>query len=152
MWPSVAQARLKNWSTWTNHPEKYFEMLRAYLSIKSPRFFRFHVGGDIPNQSYFNDMKKTARMFPDIKFLAFTKNYSLYFKSIPSNLSIVFSIWPDYPMTNKVKRSKLPKAFMQDGTESRISEKAIECPGSCYNCMQCFNLKDLKRDVYFHKH
>jgi hypothetical protein len=152
IYPSVKQARLKNWDCWNNTPVKYWEMLNAYLANKSPRFFRFHVGGDIPSQSYFDSMKNTAIIYPDIKFLAFTKNYSLSFRNIPSNLSMVLSVWPGLPMPEKVKRSRLPKAFMQDGTETRVSPNAIECPGSCENCMMCFSLAEINRDVYFNKH
>ena len=68
-------------------------------------------------------------------------------KNLPNNLTIVISVWPGLRIPN----SKLPKAFMQDGTENRINN-AIECPGNCENCGMCWNLSKLGKNVVFNKH
>ena len=39
--------------------------------------FRFHVGGDIIDNIYFDYMVAIARDFPETKFLAFTKKYEI---------------------------------------------------------------------------
>ena len=63
------------------------------------RYFRWHVSGDILNQSYFEMMIYIARVCKYTQFLAFTKKYELvntYLSGggvIPENLKIVFSVW-----------------------------------------------------------
>ena len=126
----------------------YFSDISAYIYDKKPRFFRWHVAGDILNQSYLNNMYALARTYPRTKFLAFTKMFKLKYKKRPKNLTIVFSIYPSM----NLPRKKWPRAWMQDGSEKRIPYNAIECGGDCEFCGKCWDLAKLKRDVYFHKH
>jgi hypothetical protein len=89
-------------------------------------------------------------MFPKTKFLAFTKQYNLFTGlQVPHNLKVVFSAWPGLDVHNPDSR---PIAWMQDGTEDRIPETALHCPGSCENCMMCWSLDEINRDVWFTKH
>ena len=66
-----------------------------------------------------------------------------------ANLGAIFSAWPrmkiDNPHDHRI-------AWMQDGTEDRVPEDAVECPGNCETCGICFRLRKLHRDVVFHKH
>ena len=117
--------------------------------------FRFHVGGDIIDNMYFDYMVAIARDFPATKFLAFTKKYEIvndYISNgdtIPDNMSIVFSSWIGLEMINP---HSFPVAWYQDGTETRIPESAIECFGTCDSCGICWNLKYLGVDVLFYDH
>jgi hypothetical protein len=121
------------------------------LSIKTPPHFRWHVSGDIQDQDYLERMKKTARQYTKIKFLAFTKRLDLTFRYLPNNLSIIASMWPGWGHPKSVK---LPKAWMQDGFENRIPKKSWECKGSCDECHVCWNLgkKSSYNDVILIKH
>ena len=74
--------------------------------------------------------------------------YNLNFADLPDNLTIVLSAWLDMSYINPFG---LPIAFMQDGTETRISD-ALECPGNCETCGICWALKSIKKNVVFHKH
>ena len=49
-------------------------------------------------------------------------------------------------------RKCCPEGTMQDGTETRVPEDAIRCPGNCETCGLCYELPRLGRDVVFHKH
>lgn len=149
MYPNVRTAWEGNYDAWKTDSDGYFDQIRQYLAKHSPRFFRFHVAGDIPDQGYLDSMVTLARKFPNTKILAFTKNHTLDFKRLPQNLSIVFSCWPIWPLP---KSKSIPRAFMQDGSETRIPATAIECHGNCESCGMCWNLKSIKRDVYFIKH
>ena len=131
---------------------KYMINIVEYLDKHYPTFFRWHVSGDIINQEYYDYIEHIAAVFPSIKFLVFTKEYQIDFKidSKPANLSVVFSAWPTMP-DNEI-RYDLPISWMQDGTEARIPDNALVCPGNCETCGMCFSLSSIGRDVYFLKH
>ena len=142
-----------NFETAKNDPAAYFKMIETYLGKKRKKpleFFRWHVSGDILSQDYLNNMIRIAKRFPQIKFLAFTKMFSLTYRGLPSNLQIVFSIFPGMPLPKRKKGIRF--AWMQDGTENRIPQKAIFCPGFCESCGLCWNLSAISADVFFKKH
>jgi hypothetical protein len=62
---------------------------------------------------------------------------------------IVFSAWPGMTFLNPHGHRV---AWMQDGSETRVPDDAIECPGNCESCGLCFEHDRLGRDVVFHKH
>lgn len=133
----------------------YFQELESALQKYKGKFFRWHVAGDILNIFYFSHMVAIANRFPHIKFLAFTKQYKIVNEflyigySLPENLQIIFSAWPNLPMDNP---NQFPVAWMNDGTETRIPATAMRCPGQCDSCGLCWSLKNIGRDVYFDKH
>jgi len=129
-------------------PDLFFEYVYIYLKRMKSTYFRWHVAGEIPTQRYLDGVKATARNFPKIRFLCFTKKHSFDFRNIPPNLSIVFSMWPGWGNTKK----KFPRAWVQDGTETRLPETAMHCSGKCQNCKLCWHLKELNHDVWFYKH
>ena len=139
----------KNWYIFLNYPEQYFNDVRAWLQLVNPRFFRWHVIGDIQNQMYYDNMVSIANAYKDIKFLVFTKRYTLDYSVRPDTLAVVLSAWPNVAIVNTYH---LPVAYMQDGTEDRMPADVLTCPGTCMTCAACWNLPELKRDVLFHKH
>lgn len=116
---------------------------------KLPRFFRIHVAADFLNQDHVDAWAMLAREFPTVKFLAFTKMHHLDFSACPENLQIVHSMWPGMPDTAP-KNAR--RAWVQDGTETRIPADAIECAGKCDDCGMCWSLKAVGHDVWFHVH
>jgi hypothetical protein len=149
------QAWDENLLLWQTHPKDFeqqlFDKLRE-ASSDDRCFFRWHVGGDIPDGHYLVMMIVIAERFPHFKFLAFTKQYKIIADCgipFPDNLSIVLSAWPKYPLYNP---KDLPVAWMQDNTEDRIPAGSIECTGVCDDCGMCWSLKDLKKDVVMLKH
>ena len=148
--PGVKKAWDNNLNTYLENPRDYFGQIRNFLKKSNPRYFRWHTGGDFPDQRYLNSVIRIARDFPDIKFLAFTKRTDFYFHRIPNNFALIFSGWPGMELpSNVIKRFRI--AWMQDGTETRIPKNAIKCSGACENCMSCWD-KSLTQDVFFHKH
>lgn len=131
----------------------YFKEIQAFLkSKKHPiKFFRWHVAGDILDQPYLSGMNWLAKMNPDTKFLAFTKNHRLNFYGLNPNLVVILSMWPNWGDLSMVP-AHLPIAWMQDGNEKRVPEGALECMGACDKCGLCWHLPELKRDVVFYKH
>jgi hypothetical protein len=123
---------------------------RLYSEFKPCKFFRIHVGGDFFSQEYLDGWKQFARKHPETIFLAFTKAHALNYSNLPSNLKIVFSMWPGFGDTKKQR----PRAWMRDSNnlDNRIPMDAIECPGSCDTCGMCWQLDKLGKDVVFDKH
>ena len=147
-YPAVRNAWKTNSKAFRNDPATAFADLHAYISKKKPKFFRIHVAGDFLNQLHVAGYAKLAYDNPDTKFLAFTKCHDLSYSDIPDNLQIVISMWPGMPIPD----IDLPKAWVQDGTESRVPDTAIECPGICDDCGMCWQLSKLDRDVVFNSH
>lgn len=110
------------------------------------------MSGDITSADYFAGMVKVALACPDTIFLAFTKQYEIVNESnidIPANLTIIFSAWPGLEMDNP-KNFKV--AWFDDGTDNRIPDNALECPGLCESCGMCFQIDKIGLDVKFMKH
>ena len=161
-YPAVKNAWDTNYREAMEDMTKFFTDIVAKIKKTKKTFFRWHVGGDIINLEYFMGMVFVAKMFPIIKFLAFTKQYEVVneFRSgskgrhagkweLPANLQVVFSAWPSLEMRNPYK---FPVAFMQDGSETRVDGSEIECPGSCEGCGMCWSLSSIGKNVVFHKH
>lgn len=147
LYPTVKAARKRNWDAARKQRAEYFAGIREYLMRYSPKYFRWHVGGDIPDQDYLREMYAIAREYPDTHFLAFTKHHSLDFRRRPENLNVVLSMWTAWGNSRK----RMPRAWMQDGTETRIPDSAIQCDGGCDTCGICWHLKP-GHDVWFAKH
>lgn len=147
-YPGTRKAWGENLRAYDKDPAGYFGKLNEFMHKNKPRFFRFHVAGDIPDQRYLHSMGILAENHRGVKFLCFTKRHALDYSNIPSNLSVVFSMWPNWGDTDK----NMPRAWVDDGTETRIPSNALECQGCCDTCGMCWSLRDLGRDIYFQKH
>lgn len=144
--PAVREAYQYNYSLLTDNREAYFDGIYQYLIIKRPKRFRWHVAGDIIDQDYFERMLYVIRRTPTTRHLCYTKNYKLRIGILPDNFRIWFSMWPGW---NPPVIPKIPKAWMQDGTETRIPDKHYVCPMDCRKCAYCWYGY---HDVVFHKH
>lgn len=90
------------------------------------------------DERYFDMMCRIATRLPRTQFLAFTKKYDLvntFVKAggtIPRNLHILFSSWPDYNVNNPYN---LPVAYVafKDGYCEAPAD-AYECSGHCEDC------------------
>jgi ferredoxin len=147
MYPSVKLSWDQNSYLAKCDPVTYFGMVESHLDKVKPKYFRWHVGGDIPNQRYLSNMKSIADRYPDTQFLCFTKMFQLNYKKLPKNLKIFFSLWPGMKMP-KVP-SNVAFAWTQDGTENRHAANVHECPGSCPGCMLCWEGVDVL--FYIHR-
>ena len=154
LYPATRAAWRRNEDLAKHHPDSYFQQIAAQVAEAKPRLFRWHVAGDILSTDYLRGMCRVADANPHTHFLAFTKAFDIvnrYEKreTVPSNLVIIFSAWPGMRFDNPHRHRV---AWMQDGTETRVPEDAVGCPGNCQRCRSCFELDRLGRDVVFHKH
>ena len=150
---------LKSWARNTAmalyNPSEYWKQIDR--AIKSVRFFRFHVSGDIMNATYFAHMVEIARNNPHTEILAFTKQYEIVNNwvsencEIPENLHILFSGWTNlkpinpynFPETNIVEHGEKPH------------DNWKMCGGNCFECAMnncgCWNAKH-GETIAFNKH
>lgn len=147
----------KNYARLLSDEEGYFSDIRNELSTGKFKFFRWHVSGDIVNDSYFANMVAIAKEFSDIKFLAFTKNYKVvnaYMAvngDVPENLRIVYSAWVGTPMDNPYNMPTSNPMFADGSTTAH--EGAKYCPGNCAACashnMGCWSLAKREEVLFF---
>lgn len=139
---NTLKARARNWSIVTRSPEKYFsDIRRAIEKHPSFRYFRWHVGGDIPNLNYFAEVVAIAREYPNVRFWTYTKVYGLVneyvrthggsiAEAIPENMSVMFSEWRGFRMDNPYGFAEF-KAYYDDET---VPSGIMECTGNCRIC------------------
>jgi len=128
----------------------FFMALETWIVKKSPDLFRFHVSGDFIDRDHLQRTIELARRLPNVGFLAFTKRHEWLPapRQVPSNFALIASLWPGWSRRPKGYRA----AWMQDGSETRIPDSAIRCPGNCETCGVCWSIRKLRRDVWFKKH
>jgi hypothetical protein len=130
----------------------FYTALERYFTRSAPAFFRYHIGGDFIDSCYLKTALKLARKFPAIKFLAFSKQFSIFPhpRAVPGNFALIASGWSggvNPPAGYRV-------AWMRDSAnpDPRIPARALECYGGCDRCALCWNLRKLRSDVVFDKH
>lgn len=145
-----------NFFSCVHWPEWVEEKLNSYFSDPdAPCLFRIHVGGDFFSACYLNMWIRITKKHPNTKFLAFTKQFDVLTQvlrsgiEIPENFSIVLSAWPGMDIPQFLK-AQFPVAWMQDGTEDRVPESAVECNDNCAMCGKCWATNGT--DVVFKKH
>ena len=147
MRPSVRKAYQHNYELLNSDPDTYWREVEA--SIMMSRFFRYHVSGDIPDNTYLSHMIDIAARNQHCEMLCFTKKYELINEhidlggNIPKNLHMIFSGWRDTDMVNPYN---LPEAHVlyKDGTTTARAD-AKPCGGNCSECAitdgGCWNAK-----------
>jgi len=154
LYPATRRAWNRNARIARTNPRSYFQQIEEAIAKSKPRYFRWHVAGDILNTNYLHRMCRIATKFPRTKFLAFTKAFNIVNayedkKRLPPNLVVVFSAWPRMSVDN---RREHRIAWMQDGTESRVPPDSVRCLGHCETCAVCFSSPKSGPDVVFHEH
>lgn len=149
LYPEVKRNWNENFELWKSNPSEYESLIVNKIAAKNPRHFRWHVSGDIQDQSYLEMMYRIAKVFPGTRFLAFTKMYSLEYAGRPENLEIVFSIWPTMRMPEPNSNIS---GFAWIDIDYRRTGKALRCSGECIQCMVCFYMAENGIDVMFSIH
>ncbi|MBW2006403.1 MAG: hypothetical protein JRI72_17775 [Deltaproteobacteria bacterium] len=147
-YPNVRKAWKINSKAFRSDCFDAIEPIIEFCLKKKPRFFRIHVAGDFLDQDHIESWVKAAILCPETKFLAFTKMHHLNYADLPENMTVIMSQWPGMPVFGE----NGGRAWVQDGTETRIPEDAIECPGKCDDCGMCWNLPSIGKDIFFMAH
>lgn len=155
IYPSVKKAYDRNLEILKKSPRDYFKQIDDICAVS--RFFRWHVSGDIPNDTYFLYMLDIAKNNPYCEMLVFTKKYNMinaYIDGgieIPKNLHIIFSEWDGMELKNP---HNLPVAHVVFKGETPQNGWHV-CSGNCLDCarmnVKCWNLKHGEH-VAFYEH
>lgn len=141
----------ENYLLFLTDPFNYFNEISA--AVKTQRFFRWHVSGDIVNERYFAGMIRVAAENPKCEFLAFTKAYQTVNAAIaagaviPGNLHLLFSAAPGVDMPNPYRIPECHINFADPtlNTYCGGAEYEYHCTGNCTECAAngcgCFFLK-----------
>lgn len=156
--PTVKAAYQSNWDLLRKDEDAYWREVEGQIMLN--RYFRFHVSGDIPNESYLVNMVLAAWHNPHCQILCFTKRYKWVndyldreHGTLPDNLHMIFSAWPGLTMVNPYK---LPEAHVifRDGSTT-AAPHATACGGNCSECAVtdsgCWTLRRGDQ-VVFHEH
>lgn len=148
----VQGAYYKNLRIWNEDPECFEKQLNAIITINGIGLFRYNDCGDIPSESFFEMMIRVAKAHPEVKFLSYTKKYSIVNNvldkgcAIPENLTVRFSYWDKNWKVNNPHN--LPVAyvdFKDSSMNPAIPQNAFKCKGgketTCSMCRVCFNKK-----------
>jgi hypothetical protein len=153
---SAGVAYEKNLDSVLLNPEWKVEVMR-FLSKRQPPIFRIHVSGDFFSPKYIGEWGQIMAMFPNTRFLAYTRSWRLprlrkelnRLRNQQANFSCFASL--DGVAHNA------PKGWRQAWMgQPRTEEKAVLCPGygpkelTCDKCTLCF--RDNKVNVYFPIH
>lgn len=164
--PSVLDARARNTAILRRDRERYFALIRNAIERRRKNFyFRWHVGGEIPDYDYFCRMVEIARDYPHYTFWTYTKMYDIVNRyvwehgrdrvtAIPENLNIMFSEWDGMPLLNpygfKVFTVKLKAGNKNHAPE--YFDSLYKCPGNCDICKAlsrgCIGYEDTYADEH----
>lgn len=144
--PTVRNSYARNTAIAKYAIKAYFQAIEK--TMKTVRFFRYHVSGDIPNRKYFAYMVRSARNNPHCEILVFTKQYEIINEwiskngNLPNNLHILFSGWTNLKPINPYN---LPETNVYNDI-SEINPNWTLCGGNCLNCAikgcGCWNAKN----------
>ena len=141
----------ENYLLFASDPDRYFNEISK--AVKTQRFFRWHVSGDIVNYEYLIGMIRVALENPKVEFLAFTKAYQIVNAAIadgviiPDNLHLLFSAAPNTDMPNPYNIPECHINFADPGLNTYCggAEYEYHCTGNCTECAingcGCFFLK-----------
>ena len=141
----------ENYLLFLTDPDRYFSDISK--AVKTQRFFRWHVSGDIVSDRYLAGMIDVAFENPKVEFLAFTKAYQIvndWIKNesdIPSNLHLLFSASPGVDMPNPYGIPECHINFADPALNTYCggAEYEYHCTGNCTECAingcGCFFLK-----------
>jgi len=156
LYPNTKKAWDNNLLSFCKSPLNFFRALKdEFGKHKKREFFRFHIGGDIVNDTYFRWLCDFCYWFPETNVMAYTKKHEYFnFIDLPKNLSLCASFWPNWGNAALIL-PRFNRVWMRPvkGTEHRIPKNAFECPGKCSSCHACFSTShNAGRDIVINEH
>ena len=132
MFPNVWDMWRHNLWMLENHPVLAELLIRKYLYMALPRVMRLHVAGDFYSRDYLDMWIRIAGDNGKTVFYGYSKMDGIDHAKLPDNLRILRSQWPGMPPPRQ--RNVRRNCWVQDGTETRIPDGAMPCPGDCPKC------------------
>lgn len=149
---SAGQACNDNTYLAMREPARLAEMLRAWLNLNEPRYFRIHEAGEFFSYRYFLMWIEIIKATPETRFYFYTKHsdflkrYSDECGELPGNCSALVSIWHD-----TVENPTGAAEFIYDDGSEEYVKYIKHCPAvdangrktgvTCAKCKMCMNAK-----------
>ncbi len=153
-YPHVRVKWNANFTFYKEHPNRYFQQVRRWLLDNDRRYFRWHVGGDCPDEQYIQQVIQTAILLPSVSFMLFTKRHSWWdISSLPPNLNVIWSMWP-YMKTYVPKfipEDSVSRAWVR-GDHRIYTRPMFHCVGLCTDCMKCWTINAKPEDILLKGH
>ena len=133
--PNVLANYAINTALAIRRPDLYWTHISDF--VKTCRYFRFHVSGDIINYDYSMHMVRIAKENPHCEILAFTKRFDVVNRyieennSLPENMHILFSGWNNLTPDNP---HNLPETTVFERDEDFNPDWKM-CGGKCFECV-----------------
>lgn len=113
---------------------------------------RLHSSGEFYDKQYYKKWVKVTKSFPDIKFLAYTRNTDIDFSTAPNNFVIYFSVDESTRKTNKSCKLKSYLDTTSTGVSKHLArhptiENGYICNSHCHECTYCW--KGVKNIVFY---
>jgi hypothetical protein len=163
---------MKNWKLIKDYENRgKFERAVKRLTNAIPKkakIFRIHSSGDFASQFYLNVWTEVIRQRREVKFWAYTRNFSLNFqKMVRQPNFVLFASTDKYNSKladNFIKRyskSFIRHAYGPWKHDEKIPDNSFICPvtskkmltdGACEKCKLCITKGKSKKSVVFLKH
>lgn len=147
-YPGCRDKRAVNAAILKMDRKRYFEEIDQ--AVKCFRFFRWHIGGDIVDLDYFENMVRIATLNLHCEFLVFTKSFDIVNEwldkgtLLPSNLHVIFSNWVGQKENNPHNLPTSNPLFADGSTTAH--DGAVWCSGNCTECARgnsgCWTMKN----------
>lgn len=147
-------ARARNAAILEADPERYFKEIETFVATE--RAFRYHIGGDIVDMNYLENIVGIAERTPHCEFLIFTKMFKLVndylreHKVFPKNFHLIFSNWVGQEQDNPFNLPTSNPLF-QDGSTT-AHDGAQWCSGDCTECFRtgegCWTLSKSEEIIF----
>ena len=122
----------ENLAFYRESPASYFIAIRKWIQERKPVYFRWHVGGDIPDEDYLVGMKHVAITCEGTNFLAFSRRPWAWGRG-PDNLMILRSYW-----LNENVGEEAGFKVVHKGANVPLEDR---CPGQCDKCYACWHME-----------
>jgi len=132
-YPQTHTAWLDNYLLWKGWPDIFERKLNEAIRKRKTNWFRWHVGGDIPDPLYFTMMERVAETYFNVYFLCFTRKG---YRSNIKNLTIIRSHW----IGEELNHQDQAQAMVLDRHQLPPKD-AFHCPGECETCRKCWCLE-----------
>jgi hypothetical protein len=147
MYKNIRQAWDRNLRIYNEDPGEYFDQVLSFLKTlngkpEDERYFRWHVGGDVPDKTYLLGLLTVCKLTPWVKHTLYTKRYEWFascVNAIPTNLNVCISGWPGVDIPPQAQEDfQTFWLYNPQDPDPRIPFGTMECPGSCPECRACW--------------
>ena len=146
IWKNIRPRYLINLKGTFKH--RFVRLVTDQIKAEDIETIRIHVTGDFYSQDYFDKWVEIARNCPQVKILAYTRNYDLDASNAPENLILYYSVDattvkenPTIKLRAILFRAERGKKLYQHMEKFNGRERTFVCSSRCEHCKACWSGK-----------